>query len=214
MESSIEALTVFVYLMPGFISGLVLKRLADRRHLDTAQQCIEALIFSFLIYAMLAVFVGEPPVAIVTPSGEGSTPTTVFNSTMVLPILALAILLPCGAALCINNDIPHKWLRQCRLTKFASQETVWTQALAGETQCYITVHMKNGDMFYGWPTYYSASEDEPCLYLTNPYIVLPDKTFTRMNAGAILLKSCDEIYFIEFHPDQLQENTGETNAGE
>ena len=79
MNLTTETLVVFLLLMPGFLSSAVLNALVVRRAKDRAGNIIEALVFSFLIYAILAPF-GRSPVerAHSRFPGHALTPTGVM----------------------------------------------------------------------------------------------------------------------------------------
>ena len=58
MRLTVETLTLFLLLMPGFVSSAVLNTIAVRQAKGRVDQMIEALVFSFLIYGCLAPFFG------------------------------------------------------------------------------------------------------------------------------------------------------------
>ncbi|MDQ1272424.1 MAG: hypothetical protein QG591_1054 [Planctomycetota bacterium] len=47
MNISIETLTIFVFLIPGFVSSLIINTIVVRKEKDNLSKIIEALIFSF-----------------------------------------------------------------------------------------------------------------------------------------------------------------------
>lgn len=73
MRLTTEALTLFFLLVPGFVSSAVLNALVVRQTTGRASYVIEALVFSFLIYACLAPFFGGSSVRQL-PGGSVSRP--------------------------------------------------------------------------------------------------------------------------------------------
>ena len=62
MEITFETVTVFVFLIPGFLSSAILNTVVVRKEKETFSRVIEALVFTFLIYGILSLFVTESPV--------------------------------------------------------------------------------------------------------------------------------------------------------
>ena len=63
MRLTTETLTLFLLLVPGFVSSAVLNAIVVRRTTGRIGHVVEALVFSFLIYACLAPFFGGSPSA-------------------------------------------------------------------------------------------------------------------------------------------------------
>lgn len=111
MNLTTETLVVFLLLMPGFLSSAVLNAIVVRRVKDRTGNVIEALVFSFLIYAILAPF-GRSPVELeVTGAG-------IYRPTVAPEFLLHAMALAVGLALLIGysitNDSHMKALRHYR----------------------------------------------------------------------------------------------------
>lgn len=62
MNISTETLTIFVFLIPGFVSSLIIQTIIVRKEKDNFSKIIEALVFSFFIYVVISVVNGESPV--------------------------------------------------------------------------------------------------------------------------------------------------------
>ena len=73
MRLTTETLTLFFLLVPGFVSSAVLNALVVRQTTGRVSYVIEALVFSFLIYACLAPFFGGSSVRQL-PGGSVSRP--------------------------------------------------------------------------------------------------------------------------------------------
>lgn len=73
MRLTTETLTLFFLLVPGFVSSAILNAVVVRRMTGRAGQVIEALVFSFLIYACLAPFLGGSPLRVEVSLAGGLT---------------------------------------------------------------------------------------------------------------------------------------------
>lgn len=100
MNLTSETLVVFLLLMPGFLSSAVLNAIVVRTAKDRTGSVIEALVFSFLIYAILAPF-GRSPVELeVTGAG-------VYRPTVAPEFLLHAMALAVGLALLLGFSITN-----------------------------------------------------------------------------------------------------------
>ena len=198
MQITIESLAVMAYLLPGFISSAFLDELVDRPKKETAEKIVEALVFSFFIYALISLFSDQSPVTITKPPGEHTIPVTTFNGAVIGWVLGLAVLLPLVLSKMKMSDWPMKCLRACGFTAMISQPIMWVLTFQAQKQCWITVHMKNGDRIYGWPRYYSTSSEKRSIYVVRPYLIMDDNSSSKLNADGLLLLD-EDIYYIEFH---------------
>ena len=201
MDITFDALAIFAYLIPGFISSILLNLLISREKNDFSEKVIEALVFSFLIYAAIAFSTDAAPVVINKSPDENAIPTTVFNGALMPRIMIYAILLPIIISICQRFDFPARLLRFFKMTRMIAQSDLWTHAFASQSGCWTTVVMKNGDRFYGWPRYYSTFGDKRSLLLHNPHLIKLDNSICKLEAEAMLLLD-EDIYYIEFTPDQ------------
>lgn len=201
MDITFEALAIFAYLIPGFVSSVLLNLLISREKKEFGEQVIEALVFSFLIYAGIALCTDAAPVVIQKASGENAIPTTVFNGALMPYILLGTILLPAIISLCQMLDFPARYLRKWGMTCMISQSNLWMHAFSSQKNYWVTVIMKNGDRFYGWPRYFSTLGDKRSLLLKYPYMIMPDNTSSKMEAETMLLLD-EDIYYIEFTPNR------------
>ena len=59
MSVSTETLGVFFFLIPGFFSSLILSAITVRKEKDSLSLIVEALVFTFIINAILSIIHGE-----------------------------------------------------------------------------------------------------------------------------------------------------------
>jgi len=72
MEVTFEALALLIFLLPGFVSSNILDHIMVRKPKDHFGRIIEALVFSFIIYAVVVGLVGIP--AFELPEGAADFP--------------------------------------------------------------------------------------------------------------------------------------------
>src|SRR5437667_6277903 len=116
MKIGFETLSVLAFLIPGFLASLILDHAVFRKARNTAGLIIEALVFSFIIYVVLSVITGKSPVLLTEQKiGDSKQYSIQFETSMMLWLLTLAILLPLVLAVCINNDLTTALLRKFRI---------------------------------------------------------------------------------------------------
>lgn len=102
MPEKLEALGVFLVLLPGFRSAYVVQQLCLRRKQSELDKVVEALLFSFLLFLITLPLFGyvlpvswHPVVA-----QDGTAYTIVFNAKYLWTLFALA--LATGAIYAVN----------------------------------------------------------------------------------------------------------------
>ena len=214
MNLTTETLVVFLLLMPGFLSSAILNAIVVRTAKDRAGSVIEALVFSFLIYAMLAPF-GRSPVELeVTGAG-------VYRPTVAPEFLLHAMALAVGLALLlgfsITNDTHMKVLRKLGITASTARINTWLDILIDQRR-YVVVTFTDGRRLFGWPEYYSNDTTEGLLYVSDPAWIEDDGNYSDLGVHGILITNKDKmesIMFTHVTPKNAKSRAGErSNANQ
>ncbi|HEX2253601.1 MAG TPA: DUF6338 family protein [Thermoanaerobaculia bacterium] len=195
MDFTFEALSILVVLLPGFLSSALLDHVVVRRGRDNVQRVVEALVFSFVIYAVLLIVLGPPVHPL--PMTAGELARFPLSRVFVGGSLLLSILLPSLLGLLITTDWHMKLLRRLRVTNKTSRETTWLDVFS-EQQRYVIVNLSGNRRVFGWPMYFSSNRDEGLLYLYDPAWVNDDGTYTALDLHGLFLVEPDTIESIEF----------------
>ena len=212
MNLTTETLVVFLLLMPGFLSSAVLNALVVRRAKDRAGNIIEALVFSFLIYAILAPF-GRSPVELEV-AGTG-----IYRPTVAPEFLLYAMTLAVGLALLIGysitNDSHMKLLRKLGITASTARINTWLDILIDQRR-YVVVTFTDGRRLFGWPEYYSNDTTEGLLYISDPAWIEDDGNYSDLDVHGILITNKDKmesIMFTHLTPQSAKARKGEQLHG-
>ena len=198
MRLTAETLTLFLLLMPGFVSSAVLNAIVVRQAKGRVGQVIEALVFSFVIYACLAPFFSGSPVSVEVTTAEGRTtyePTA--DPAFLISAIAVAVLFALVAGASITHDLHMKILRWMRLTYRTARDNTWIDIFIDQ-QRYVEVALTDGRRLFGWPLYYSNHPDEGLLYLYDAAWIDADGNYLDLDAHGILLTKKDDIAAIVF----------------
>lgn len=199
MNITAETLAIFVYLIPGFISSVILNSVVVRTEKASMKMFIEALVFSFIIYAIISIFINQSPVVLCSTVIEQKTYySTSYNSSVIIPVFCIAILIPIILGIFITHDWHMKFLRGIRVTNKTARDTVWLDVFTEQRKRKIIVNLSDGRRIFGWPLYYSNTPEEGKLYLYSPAYLLPDGKIQKLPIHGLFLVKEDYITSIEF----------------
>ena len=190
MSITSEALAVLLLLMPGFLASVVLNSVVVRQTKDRVGGIIEALVFSFVIYAILTPF-GRSPVHLdVTNAG---TYRPIVAPELLLDAMVLSVGLALLIGTLITNDSHMKLLRRLKMTASTARINTWLDIFIDQRR-YVVVTFTDGRRLFGWPEYYSNDTAEGLLYISDPAWIGDDDEYTDLDVHGILLtnKNCIE----------------------
>ncbi|MBN2240523.1 MAG: hypothetical protein JW712_12185 [Dehalococcoidales bacterium] len=168
---SFEAIQIFLFLLPGFLSETILNVVTVRKDKNDLGKVIEALIFSVIIYIIYSSVYSKNPITLVVVSasekGLTSTYTIQPEGIGLLILLGISIVIPILLGLLITNDLLMGILRWLRVTGKTGQQSVWLDLFLNNKKS-IVVNFEDGRRILGFPQYYSDDPADPYLYLYNP----------------------------------------------
>ncbi len=207
MNISGETLAVFLLLMPGFLASAVLNAIVVRSTKDRIGNIIEALVLSFVIYAIL------------TPFGRSAVDLEVTSAGIYRPVvtpellpwaMGLAVVLALLLGFSITNDYHMKLLRKIKITSSTARINTWLDIFIDQRR-YVVVTFTDGRRLFGWPEYYSNDTTEGLLYVSDPAWIGDDDEYTDLGVHGILLTnkdSIESIVFMDFEPTDAESRTG------
>ncbi len=163
-----------------------------RRSTDHVREAIEALIYSFLIYAALD-SVGWG-VVVYDPAG-GSAPQVDLGRAWHALVAAVLFAIVCGAF--IYHDLHMRFLRRVGLTNKTARANTWLDVFA-ERHDGVMVNYADGRWLTGWPAFFSDDREEGLVYLRAPAWVDSDGNTHSVEGDGILIDVKDGIDSIEF----------------
>lgn len=193
-----EALTVLIFLLPGFLSERLADAITVRPPRSAAMEVVEALIFSlliYLVYSIVGFVVGLPP--IVSLVGSAGMIAVSGQSIWGVAVLVVGALVFAAAQAVIVNYEWFDWFAyKAGLTKRLTTRSVWLDTFGTFRGVWIRVHLESGEKIVGWPRFYSENTSEPELFLADSYIERTG-TVTYIDGPGILLTPTAKIAMIE-----------------
>jgi hypothetical protein len=201
-----NALQIFIFLIPGFISSKFLDSLVIRKQ-DQKEltSIVEALILSMVIYTIYSLTGLPSPV---TLDQVNSTFSYNYDSKSFIILLGISIVLPLLLAFVVNNDLHMGLARVFKITKKTSRLSVWHDIFYDKKPLVIIDFTDNRRLF-GWVEHFSDDPDKPYLFVAQPQWVIDDK-YIPTGLEGMLITPEEKISFIEFLKDETDQNV-ETN---
>ena len=198
MRLTTETLTLFLLLVPGFVSSAVLNAIVVRQTTGRVGHVIEALVFSFQIYACLAPFFDGSPLSVeVTLADDRTTYRPTADPLFLICATGLAVLFALAAGASITHDFHMRILRWVRLTHKTARDNTWLDIFIDQRR-YVEVTLTDGRRLFGWPLYYSNRPEEGLLYLQDPAWIDGDGKYVDLDVHGILLTRKDDVESIVF----------------
>lgn len=209
MPNSIQALGVFLILLPGFTCAYIVQQLAVRPKQTELDKVIEALLLSFVLYLCIGPFFGFAlPVGWHPTSTGGLQNYGIAVAWRELVALALGAL---GLGIFYSASVNHDWiltlLRKTHVTERTSRTSIWGdvfQELGGTVQ----VGLADGRMVTGWVRYYSDDVNDAAVFLEKAKWVDHNGSDIPVDGPGILLLPKSGIQYVMFLKNETTEISG------
>ena len=149
-----EAITVFTYLLPGFVAAWVFHGLTPYVLPPPFERLVRALIFTVVVQGLVV------PVRVVSLAlGRAFAAIAPWNSdSQLVASILIAVVVGLFAARWANNDRVHWILRKFAFTRQTSYATEWFWAFV-ENPTYVVLHLEGERRLYGWPEQWPSSPE-------------------------------------------------------
>ena len=202
MPGKIEALAIFLLLLPGFTSAYTVQLLSVRREQTELDKVVEALLFSFVLYLIAWPIFGYSLPLSWLAMGGGQFQIQVrylFLLTLFMLALALGVLYAAN----LNRDWVLTLLRRLQVTERTSRIAVWHDVFQG-TGGWVQVSMKDGKKALGWVRYYSDDADDRSLFLEQASWIDNDGNEAPIDGPGLFLTKDSEIQSVMFLESRMR----------
>lgn len=141
--ASSEIVSVFVFLLPGFVAAAVFYSLSSYPKPNEFGQVVQALVFT-MVGQIIALSAQQLTILL---GVSRPWPTTL---EIIVPTLS-AVMFALIVVYASNNDTLHGLFRRLRFTRETSYSSEWYSSFAENPNCYIVLHLKDQRRLYGWP---------------------------------------------------------------
>jgi hypothetical protein len=213
MPSKVEALGVFLILLPGFTCAYVAQYLSVRRKQTELDKVIEALLFSVVLYVSTLPFFGNTlPVSWRALSSDPNQYQILIRWSQLFVLALGSCVLGILYAANINHDWIMKLFRRIRVTERTARSTIWNdvfQEIGGSVQVGLTGEIK----VIGYLRYYSDEAEDSSMFLKHAAWIDSKGNTTPITGPGILLTKDVGIEYILFL-DPASEDAGDERNSE
>ena len=137
---TLQALQIFIFLIPGFIAATTLDHLIIRNTKKELERIIEALMFSMIIYTIYSLAFGAGPI-----SFDEVNKSIMFDSKSFVFLSLISLIIPIIFSFLITNDLHMSIARKLQITRRSSRHSVWYDTFC-DNQKYIIINFENGSI--------------------------------------------------------------------
>jgi uncharacterized membrane protein YbjE (DUF340 family) len=178
----LDALTVLVILLPGFLCAKLVQWLCIRPEQTELDKVVEALLYSFLVYVTFTLAVSKLELK----------RSHLMAVTLISCVLALLI-----SALWTNDSL-GPLLRKWRVTNRTSRPSVWNDVFHN-TGGYVLVELADGRLIAGWVKFYSDVSTSTSLFLEDAAWITREGTQIAVDGPGVLITNNCGIKTVSFH---------------
>ena len=200
MPLTVQALGIFLVLLPGFASVYLTQQLSFRPKQSELDKVVEALLLSLVLYVLVIPFFGFAlPVGWHAAGTSGNLGSyVVVAKWKELAVLALAaVLLGILYAANLNHDWALKLFRKAHVTKRTSRTSIWGdvfQEIGGTVQ----VGLADGRSVMGWVRHYSDDPSDSLIFLAQAAWIDESDGLVPIEGPGILLLREAQIQYVMF----------------
>jgi hypothetical protein len=193
MPTTLIGFQIFLILLPGFTAAYVVQALATRRTQTDLERIIEAVVFSFLIYACdLPLNGGKLPFITTHETGGTTDDMVVWNPGQLGWLAVITVSFTFFALAYIRFD-GNRIFRALKLTERTTRNSIWNDILEHEAidNQPVQVEMADGRNVLGVLLYYSDASEDDSVYLKQAaWVDAQGQTTPIPGPGILLTKSC------------------------
>jgi uncharacterized protein DUF6338 len=211
MPGKIEALGIFLVLLPGFTCAYFAQYLAVRRKQTDLERVVEALLFSVILYLATLPFFGYrlPVTWHAIASDPGSFGVELAWSHLVVLALSSLVLGVLYAAN-INHDWLMKLFRWMHVTERTARSSIWNDVFQEIPRGFVQVGLQGDIRVVGWLRYYSDEAEDASLFLERAAWYDKDGNENAVDGPGILLTKqvgIEYILFLNWQDATAEEST-------
>ena len=205
-----QALTILMFLLPGFLCITVLDMLTPARKRFSTQYVVNALIYSLIIYAVYSAAFKDFPILLIEKTVKEETQYTLqFLKGSVIFLIIISIVIPCLLALSIKFDLHMKLFRFLKITDRTSRISLWFDIFTTHKD-YVVITYKDGKRLYGWPEYYSDEAEDKSLFISRASWLDQNNNMTKIGGRGVLFPTTENIETVMFR-NSMQKKQGDKN---
>ena len=185
-------------LVPGFVSAGVYYGLTSHPKPSMFERLVQALVFTVVVWALAAALGFR--IDFDLRAGE-------FEA---VGLLGIAAVVGFGAALVVNTDCVHRFLRWIQVTKENSHPTEWYSSFYSRSgDEFVVLHLIDGRRLYGWPSEWPTDPERGHFRIEDGEWLLEDANDGdgELRAAKFILVRVEDVSMVEFVERQNEDES-------
>lgn len=199
--NNLAGIHILLVLLPGFLTAQIVSFLTVTSQRSELDKVIEALVYSFIIYAACVLILGFPALGILTvevPADAAVLQNSLASAKWNIALtLAMSIVLGLAVSWLVTNDWLTSVLRKFGVTARSSRASVWSDVFH-TVDGYALIEFTDGRRLRGWPQHFSDTPEEASLFLTQAAWILDDGAPVEIEGPGVLITKSFPIQTISF----------------
>ena len=165
---------------------------------DNLHKVINALIFSFIIYAIHSLIFKDLPVILVEKAiGNEKQYGINFVNPSILSLIVISFFISLMISISVKYDLHMRFFRWAKITDRTSRANLWFDVFT-DIKYYVIINFEDGRRLFGWPEYFSDDPNDKSLFLCHASWIKDDGELINLDNRGILVTPNEKIDTIEF----------------
>jgi hypothetical protein len=195
--SYFSGIHLLLVLLPGFLAAWIVSSLTIGQTRSEFDKVIEALVYSFIVYAICVVIFGFTDLGAFLAQDNFSDSLIQQAKWPILTSLILSVALGLALSWSITNDKITNGLRALGITARSSRASVWSDVFH-TVDGYVLIEFDDGRRLMGWPQHFSDTPEDGSLFLTRAAWIEEDNARVEIEGPGILVTKNLPIQTIMF----------------
>lgn len=198
MPEDYEALTILLFLLPGFVGLLIYEITAEVPRRDLFDKVVVALALTVLASVIVSAVGGTTEINAILQSSERISLNAVLAGLGWTTATASGLGLVFAAVQ--NHGLFYRAIVKFGISKRTGAIDVWHQVFSRGESSWVRLRFKNGDVLIGWPKYFSEDTEKTALFLAKAvwHFVSPSGFVEEeIDGPGVLMTNFDDVIAIE-----------------
>ena len=175
---NLVSLALLLYLLPGFLGGVIYEAVAEARQRTTFERLLIALVLTLLATLLSHWIFATPlfPSIKISPKSSLDSVLAAFVGRNLAVASAISALIGLAAAWIQNKGWLYDLLRSLGITSRTGGIDVWHEVFSRNRQIWVQVRFKDGRLLIGWPEHYSEDGDQKELFVADATWLIPQRS--------------------------------------
>lgn len=207
MDISKDVFAVLTQMMPGFLTAWVVFGLTTYSKPAQFERIVQALIYSFIVSALIAVLE-----SVLLFAGQYVRLGTWTHATEVIASASVAIVLGVSLSFFMTNDAFFRLARRLGITSRTAFPSEWYGAFAARPPKYVVLHLDGARRITGYPIEWPSEPTSGYFKLIDAAWLDDQNAETPLDTNDSILIAAKQVEMVEFLKNIEEPNNASKTA--